>query len=68
MALRAEEPLAAPCVAQPKRPRADRPGRESNAAARTRGYPTSLVLFADLPLLGGRELRCLVSHARFHIR
>ena len=64
MALRAQEPLPPPRVAQPKRAAADRPGREAHPISRAGGRPAALVLLADLPLLGLRELRGFVGHSR----
>ncbi len=62
--LRAKQPLPPSRVAQPKRAAADGAGGQAHPAARTRGRPTPLVLLADLPLLGGRELRGLFGHSR----
>lgn len=64
MALRAQEPFPPPRVAQPKRAAADSPSREAHPISRAGGRPAALVLFADLALLRGRELRGFVGHSR----
>ena len=64
MALRAQQPLPPPRVAQPKRAAADGAGREAHPISRAGGRPAALVLLADLPLLGDCELRGFCGHSR----
>ena len=64
MALRAQQPFPSARIAEAEGPAADGAGGERCAVARAHGRPISLVLFADLPLLGRRELRGLFAHSR----